>query len=255
MSVSIEDEDGSRVALVTGGGSGIGRAAALAFARTGVRTVIADIGTTAGEETAHLIERAGGRALFVRTDVSRSEDVEALVASAVNAYSRLDYAFNNAGIGSGGAPIVETREEDWDRTIAINLKGVWLCMKHECAQMLKQGGGAIVNTSSVMGMISGPGISAYSASKAGVLGLTRSVALDYARNGIRVNAVCPGSVWTAMTERPEARVAMDRIAQATPMGRLGLPHEIGEAVVWLCSAQASFVTGQAFVVDGGFTAL
>lgn len=245
---------GEKVALVTGGGSGIGRAAAEAFARDGARVVVADVATAAGEETAHLIENAGGKALFVRTDVSQNDQVEAMVAAAVSTFGRLDYAFNNAGIGSGGAAIVETAEEDWDRTIAINLKGVWLCLKHECRQMLAQGGGAIVNTSSMMGQVSGPGISAYSASKSGVLGLTRSVALDYARQGIRVNAVCPGSVWTGMTERPEARSAMEQIAAATPMGRLGVPGEIADAVVWLCSDQASFVTGQAFMLDGGFTA-
>lgn len=243
-----------KVALVTGGGSGIGRAAAIAFAAAGSRVVIADLAVVDGEETAHLIESAGGQAMFVRTDVSDNHQVEAMVAAAVKAYGQLDYAFNNAGIGSGGAPITETSEEDWDRTIAINLKGVWLCMKHECRQMLAQGGGAIVNTSSMMGAVSGPGISAYSASKSGVLGLTRSVALDFARQNIRVNAVCPGSVWTAMTERPEARSAMEQIAQVTPMGRLGEPREIADAVVWLCSDQASFVTGQAFLLDGGFTA-
>ena len=242
------------VALVTGGGSGIGRAAALAFAGSGTRVVVADIAVAAGEETAHLVEQAGGQACFVRTDVSCRDDVVTMVDTAIRAFSRLDYAFNNAGIGAGGTPITETREEDWDRTIAINLKGVWLCMKYECVHMLKKGRGAIVNTSSMMGIVSGPGISAYSASKSGVLGLTRSVALDYARAGIRVNAVCPGSVWTAMTEKPEARAAMDRIAQTTPMGRLGLPHEIGDAVVWLCSDQASFITGQSFILDGGFTA-
>lgn len=254
MNAPAIQEEATRVALVTGGGSGIGRAAAQAFARNGARIVIADMATVAGEETAHMIESAGGKALFVRTDVSKGDQVNAMVAKAVDRYGRLDFAFNNAGIGSGGAPITETEEADWDRTIAINLKGVWLCMKHECTQMLRQGGGVIVNTSSMMGMVSGPGISAYSASKAGVLGLTRSVALDYARQGIRVNAVCPGSVWTAMTERPEARAAMERIAEATPMGRLGVPNEIADAVVWLCSDQASFITGQAFSIDGGFTA-
>lgn len=254
MNASKSSEEAQKVAIITGGGSGIGRAAAQAFARNGARIVIADMATVAGEETAHLIESAGGKALFVRTDVSQNDEVEAMVADAVTTFGRLDYAFNNAGIGSGGAPITETMEADWDRTIAINLKGVWLCMKHECTHMLRQGGGAIVNTSSMMGMVSGPGISAYSASKAGVLGLTRSVALDFARQGIRVNAVCPGSVWTAMTERPDARLAMERIAETTPMGRLGVPREIADAVVWLCSDQASFVTGQTFSIDGGFTA-
>ncbi|WOK36443.1 glucose 1-dehydrogenase [Sphingomonas sp. C3-2] len=254
MNAPAIQEEATRVALVTGGGSGIGRAAAQAFARNGARIVIADMATVAGEETAHMIEGAGGEALFVRTDVSKGDQVVAMTMKAIDRFGRLDYAFNNAGIGSGGAPITETDEADWDRTIAINLKGVWLCMKYECTQMLRQGGGVIVNTSSMMGMVSGPGISAYSASKAGVLGLTRSVALDYARQGIRVNAVCPGSVWTAMTERPEARTAMERIAEATPMGRLGVPNEIADAVVWLCSDQASFITGQAFSIDGGFTA-
>lgn len=244
-----------KVAIVTGAATGIGRATALAFAKAGAQVVVADVAVTEAEETAHLIETSGGRAIFLRTDVSKTDDVEAMVKAAVTTFGRLDCAFNNAGVGSGGPAIDQTSEEDWDRTIAVNLKGVWLCLKHECIQMLRQGGGAIVNTASTMGVVSGPGLSAYSSAKSGVIGLTRSVALDYARQGIRVNAVCPGGIGqTAMTARPEALAAMEQMAQATPMGRLGNPVEIADAVLWLCSAQASYVTGQALTVDGGFTA-
>lgn len=243
-----------RVAVVTGAATGIGRETALAFARTGARVVVADVAVSDGEETAHLVEAAGGKAVFVRTDVASSAEVEAMVATAVREFGRLDYAFNNAGIAPRGAPIAELDEEVWHRTLAVNLTGVWLCLKHECAQMLKQGGGAIVNTSSIMGVASGPGLSAYSASKTGVVGLTRSVALDYAQANIRVNAVCPGGIGgTAITDRADNKADMDQLRMMTPMGRLGVPREIADAVVWLCSDQASFVTGQALTVDGGFT--
>jgi len=243
-----------RVALVTGAATGIGRETALAFAKAGARVVVADVAVAEGEETAHRIEAAGGRAIFTRTDVASSEDVERMVATAVSEFGRLDYAFNNAGIAPRGRPVAEMPEEDWHRVMAVNLTGVWLCLKHECAQMLKQGGGAIVNTSSIMGVASGPGLAAYSASKTGVIGLTRSVALDYARSNIRVNAVCPGGIGeTAITERADNKADMEQLKMATPMGRLGVPREIADAVVWLCSEQASFITGQALTVDGGFT--
>lgn len=243
-----------KVALVTGAATGIGRETALAFARSGAQVVVADVAVAEGEETAHLIETAGGKAVFVRTDVASAADVEAMVATAVREFGRLDYAFNNAGIAPRGMPVAELPEDVWHRTIAVNLTGVWLCLKHECAQMLKQGGGAIVNTSSIMGMVSGPGLSAYSASKTGVVGLTRSVALDYAQANIRVNAVCPGGIGgTAITNRADNKADMDQLKMMTPMGRLGTPREIADAVVWLCSEQASFITGQALTVDGGFT--
>ena len=243
-----------KTAIVTGAATGLGRATALAFAAAGARVVVADIAAQAGEETAHAIVSAGGQALFLHTDVSRGEDVERMVATAVAEFGSLDCAFNNAGIALRGAPVAEMSEAEFDRAVAINLKGVWLCLKHESAQMLRQGGGAIVNTSSIMGVVSGPGLSAYSASKFGVVGLTRSVALDYARMGIRVNAVCPGGIGgTAITDAADNRADMEQLKLATPMGRLGVPREIADAVIWLCSSEASFVTGQSLAVDGGFT--
>ncbi|WOK36359.1 glucose 1-dehydrogenase [Sphingomonas sp. C3-2] len=244
----------TKIALVTGAATGLGRATAHAFAKAGMRVVVTDIARAAGEETAHAITAAGGEAIFVPGDVSQGEDVDAIVRTTVAHFGSLDCAFNNAGIAPRGAPITEMSEESWDRTIGVNLKGVWLCLKHECEQMLRQGGGAIVNTASIMGVVSGPGLSAYSASKTGVVGLTRSVALDFAAKGIRVNAVCPGGIGgTAITDASENRQDMDQMRTLTPMGRLGVPREIADTVVWLCSDQASFITGQALTVDGGFT--
>ncbi|MBN8839416.1 MAG: glucose 1-dehydrogenase [Sphingomonadales bacterium] len=243
-----------KVALVTGAATGIGRQTALALAAAGASVVLADVAKAAGEESAHAVEAAGGRAMFVAGDIALNDDVARIVKTAVDAHGRLDCAFNNAGIAPRGAPIVEMAEEDWDRTIAINLKGVWLCLKHECAQMLAQGGGTIVNTASIMGVVSGPGLSAYSASKTGVVGLTKSVAIDYARAGIRVNAVCPGGIGnTAITSHPDNQRDMEQLAQMTPMGQLGQPQDIADTVLWLLSPQSGFVTGQAIVVDGGFT--
>ncbi len=243
-----------KVALVTGAATGIGRQTALALAAAGASVVLADIAKAAGEESAHAVEVAGGRAMFVAGDIALNDDVARIVKTAVDAHGRLDCAFNNAGIAPRGAPIVEMAEADWDRTIAINLKGVWLCLKHECAQMLAQGGGTIVNTASIMGVVSGPGLSAYSASKTGVVGLTKSVAIDYARAGIRVNAVCPGGIGnTAITSHPDNQRDMEQLAQMTPMGQLGQPQDIADTVLWLLSPQSGFVTGQAIVVDGGFT--
>ena len=244
----------TKTALVTGAATGLGQATAHAFAKAGMRVVVTDIARAAGEETAHAITAAGGEAIFVPGDVSQGEDVAAIVRTTVAHFGSLDCAFNNAGIAPRGAPITEMSEESWDRTIGVNLKGVWLCLKHECEQMLRQGGGAIVNTASIMGVVSGPGLSAYSASKTGVVGLTRSVALDFAAKGIRVNAVCPGGIGgTAITDASENRQDMDQMRTLTPMGRLGVPREIADTVVWLCSDQASFITGQALTVDGGFT--
>ena len=247
-----------KVALVTGGGSGIGRATALAFTREGPKAVVADVNVEGGEETVSLIKGAGGDGIFVHADVSRGADVEAMVASAVGAYGRVDCAHNNAGIGGGyRGPMHECPEEDWDRVIGINLKGVWLCIKHQIPQMLAQGGGAIVNTASIMGLVgSWSGSGAYNASKHGVVGLTKTAALEYAQSGIRVNAVCPGYIRTPLLERGVLQVP-EREAQIVsrhPVGRLGAPEEIAEAVVWLCSDAASFVTGHTMTVDGGYVA-
>lgn len=242
-----------KVALVTGGSSGMGRAAALAFAREGTRVVVADTDAAGGEETARRIQETGDEALFVLTDVSQASAVEALIATTVANYGRLDCAFNNAGINIERGPLTEGTEEEWDRIISINLKGVWLCMKYEIPAMLTSGGGAIVNTASVVGLTGGRGFPAYVASKHGIIGLTKATALDYGKEGIRVNAVCPGTIYTPMYER---RVGTDqetaaRIASEIPLGRLGQPEDVAEAVIWLCSAAASFVTGHSLVVDGG----
>ncbi|MBN3799809.1 glucose 1-dehydrogenase [Burkholderia sp. Ac-20392] len=243
-----------KVAVVTGAATGIGRQAALCFAEAGAQVALLDTVVSAAEDVAHAIERTGARAIVLRTDVSRADDVRDAIDTTVATFGRLDIAFNNAGIAPRGAPVAEFDEDEWDRTIAVNLKGVWLCMKHECRHMLSFGGGAIVNTSSIMGIVSGPGLSAYSASKSGVIGLTKSVAIDYANRGIRVNAVCPGGIaHTAITDRPENRDDMARLTQATPMARLGEPRDIAETVMWLCSPAARFVTGQAIAIDGGFT--
>ena len=246
-----------KVALVTGGGSGIGRATALAFAREKAKVVTADVDVVGGEETARMIREAGGEAVFVKTDVSIAAEVEALVAKAVETYGRLDCAHNNAGVELEYTdPDQRHDEETWDRIIDINLKGVWLCMKYEIPPMVSHGGGAIVNTSSVAGLVGVAGQPAYVASKHGVAGLTKSTALEYAKEGLRVNAVCPGLIATPLLERvhernPELR---DVIGEWEPIGRLGTPEEVAEAVVWLCSDAASFVTGHTMAVDGGFVA-
>lgn len=244
------------VALITGGSSGIGRETALTFARAGVKTAIADIQRDAGEALAREIAAEGFEALFVPMDVTSAAAVEHAIESVVKTWGRLDYAFNNAGVATRkGGPIADFPEEEWDRILAINLKGVWLCMKYQCRQMSKQRSGSIVNTSSIMGQVSKTGLSAYSAAKAGVIGLTRSVAMDYANIGIRVNAICPGGIVTPMTTNPEIRESMSRVVAATPMGRMGDAREIAESVLWLCSDKSSYITGQAIAIDGGYTTL
>lgn len=250
------DNAAGRVALVTGGSSGIGKATALAFARAGVKTAIADIQRDAGEALAAQIRAEGFEAQFVPLDVTSTAQVDGAIERVVAQYSRLDYAFNNAGVATQrGGPIADFPEEEWDRILSINLKGVWLCMKYQCRQMLRQGGGSIVNTSSIMGLVSKTGLSAYSAAKAGVIGLTRSVAADYATSGIRVNAICPGGIVTPMTANPDIRESMARVVAATPMARMGEAEEIAETVLWLCSDKSSYMTGQALAVDGGYTVL
>ena len=244
-----------KVAFVTGAASGIGQATAVAFARAGAGVVVADVADDGNRETARMVEAAGGRALAVTCDVTRSEEVKAALDQAVDAFGRLDVAFNNAGAEQEVKPAAATTEEEWDRIIAINLRGVFLCLKYEIPLMLKQGGGAIVNTSSGAGVKGAGGGVAYAASKFGVVGLSKSAALDYAASNIRINAICPGITDTAMMQRfsggtPEGRQAV--IAQE-PIGRMGTPEEIAAAVVWLCSDAASFVLGHALVIDGGQT--
>ncbi|MGA9473545.1 MAG: SDR family oxidoreductase [Terriglobales bacterium] len=245
-----------KVALVTGGTSGIGRDTAVLFAKAGAKVVVAGRREPEGKETIELIHAAGGDSLFVKTDVSKAPEVEMLIKKTVEKFGRLDIAFNNAGIEGTWVPIVRQSEEDWDQILAINLKGVWLCLKYEIQQMLKQGaGGAIVNMGSVTGLIGSVGAAAYSASKHGVIGLTKSAALENAKSGIRINAVCPGFTETPMADRifrvPQIQ---KHVLSCHPIGRLGRPIEIAEAVVWMCSDRASFMTGQSLILDGGYLA-
>jgi NAD(P)-dependent dehydrogenase (short-subunit alcohol dehydrogenase family) len=245
-----------KVGLVTGGTSGIGRDTAVLFAKAGAKVVVAGRREPEGKETVELIRAAGGDGRFVKTDVSKAPEVETLVKKVVEKFGRLDVAFNNAGIEGVWTSIVSESEDDWDRTFDINLKGVWLCMKYEIRQMLKQGGaGAIVNMASVAGLIGLAGAAAYCASKHGVIGLTKSVALETARSGIRINAVCPAVVETPMADRLYSAPAVNKFVLGLhPVGRFGKPMEIAEAVLWMCSDRASFMTGQSLVLDGGFTA-
>lgn len=245
------------VALVTGGAAGIGKAAALAFAQNGAKVALCDLKVEAGNEVAGAIEQAGGRAIFVRADVSRAADVDAFVAAAVQAFGRVDCAFNNAGIEGQLGSTAECAEENFDRTIAVNLKGIWLCLRRELREMLRQGGGgAIVNMSSVAGLVGFENLPAYVASKHGVIGLTKTAALEHATKGIRVNAVCPGVIHTDMIDRVTGKdPGIERqFVDMEPMGRMGKPQEIAQAAVWLCSPAASFITGQALAVDGGLVA-
>ncbi|MCX7790495.1 MAG: SDR family oxidoreductase [Chloroflexaceae bacterium] len=242
-----------KVALVTGAASGIGRASALAFARAGAKVVVADVQVEAGEETAALARAENTDAIFVRADVSQRADVEAMIGTALEMYGQLDIAHNNAGISGPQALLADYPEEAWDRVIGINLKGVWLCMKYELQQMLRQGGGVIVNTSSTAGMAGSRGVSAYVASKHGIVGLTKAAALEYARNNIRINAVLPGTIHTPLIDvftGGDERL-LQQFAESEPVGRLGTPEEVASAVLWLCSDGASFVTGATLAVDGG----
>jgi NAD(P)-dependent dehydrogenase (short-subunit alcohol dehydrogenase family) len=246
-----------KVALITGGGSGIGGATALIFAREGAKLVLADLNLKGCEETAAMAKKAGVEALAVECDVLRPGAAEDLVNRAVKQFGRLDCAFNNAGVAGDQARAADSTEETWDFVVGIDLKSVYLCMKYEIAQMLKQKSGAIVNTASIAGLGANPLGIAYSAAKHGVVGLTKTAAIEYAKIPIRVNAVCPGVTQTPMVEAGIARRPKMReiFAKLHPMGRLGRAEEIGEAVAWLCSDAASFITGVPLPVDGGFTAI
>jgi NAD(P)-dependent dehydrogenase (short-subunit alcohol dehydrogenase family) len=243
-----------KVALVTGGSSGIGRACAVAFAREGAKVVIGDRQVEQGEETIQMVKEAGSDGLFIKTDVAKEADIKMMVEKTIATYDRLDYACNNAGIQQLPTPLPEQTEETFDKIMNVNVKGVWLGMKYQIPQMLKNGSGAIVNISSVAGLIGFPSLGLYTASKHAVLGLTKSAALEYAKSGIRINAICPGGIKTEMMERvaQENPQMLEQVMQMHPIGRFGEPEEIAHSVIWLCSNQASFVTGQSLAVDGGY---
>lgn len=251
-----------KTALITGGASGIGRTAAISFAREGAKVVVAaDMNIAGAEDTVRLIREAGGEAIFIRCDVSKEHDVEELVRKTVDAFGSLDSAFNNAGVGPDGKrfpllPIVDLTEEVWDRTIDVNLKGVFLCMKHEIRQMIRQAkGGSIVNTASIGGLKFIPNFGAYAASKSGLIGLSKTAALEYADRGIRINVVCPGPTdGTMLMENIRACNPEQGLEKDIPMGRIASTEEIANTTLWLCSDDASFITGQAISVDGGITA-
>jgi len=245
-----------KVALITGGGSGIGRATAFRLAREGVRVMIADYVPEGAERVVKAIKESGGDASCVGADVAVTKQVEMMVNKTVATYGRLDYAFNNAGIEGTMADTASYPEDTFDRVIAINLKAVWLCMKYEIPQLLKQGGGSIVNTASTLGLVAIEGASAYNAAKHGVVGLTKTAALEYAQKNLRVNCVCPGFIRTAMVERvmDKTMIGEEQMIAIEPIGRVGKPEEIAEGVCWLFSDAASFVTGHSLTIDGGWTA-
>jgi NAD(P)-dependent dehydrogenase (short-subunit alcohol dehydrogenase family) len=244
-----------KVALVTGAGSGIGRAAALVFAKEGAKVIVSDMMVESGEETVKMIKEAGGEATFIKADVSQESDVQMMISKSVETYGRLDCAVNNAGIDGDTALTADCTRENWDRVIGINLTGVFLGLKYQIPQMQKQGGGAIVNIASTMGVVAHQNVPAYVASKHGVVGLTKSTALGYVKEKIRVNAVCPGNTRTAILDHVMNRMPeiYEALMAATPIDRLAEPEEIANAVVWLCSDSASYVSGHAMVVDGCYS--
>ncbi|MFI6180346.1 SDR family oxidoreductase [Nonomuraea sp. NPDC051191] len=245
-----------KTALVTGAASGIGRATALAFAREGAHVVVADVTTDLNEQTAHLIREQGGRALAVTCDVTSDHDVRTVLDTLIGEYGHLDIAFNNAGVEQPVHPLTEITEDEWDRVLGISLKGVFTCMRHQIPLMLENGGGVIVNTSSGTGVKGFKGQAAYAAAKHGIIGLTTSAALDYAADGIRINAICPGIIDTEMMHRFTGGTSEGRqdVIDQEPIGRMGKPEEIASAVLWLCSGLAAFTIGHALVMDGGQTA-
>jgi NAD(P)-dependent dehydrogenase (short-subunit alcohol dehydrogenase family) len=246
-----------KVVLVTGAAGGIGRAAALAFGKAGACVVVADVSVDGGHATAAMIVEQGGKALFVQTNITKANEVEALIDKVVNHYGRLDCAFNNAGIEEEHLPLADTDEAQFDRIMNVNVKGTWLCMKYEIRQMLKQGHGSIVNTASVAGLVGAPTQPAYAASKHAVVGMTKTAAAEYGRAGIRINSVCPGVINTAMLARALEREPQreKKLKNVHPIGRFGEAAEIAEAALWLSSEHASFVTGHQLAVDGGLTAI
>ncbi|QEH43009.1 SDR family oxidoreductase [Chitinophaga sp. XS-30] len=244
-----------KTALVTGGSYGIGQATAIAFASRGANVVIADIVEDPEQATAKAVAAAGGKPVFIQCDVADAASVKAMVEKTIATFGRLDFAFNNAGVEGENGNTLDCTEQNWDRTIGVNLKGVWLCMREELPHLLKQGG-AIVNCASVAGLMGFPGLPAYVASKHGVVGLTKTAGLEYAKEGVRINAVCPGVIKTAMVDRltGKDKAVEKQYEDMEPIGRMGKPEEVAAAVVWLCSEEASFVTGHAMPVDGGWLA-
>lgn len=244
-----------KVALVTGGGSGIGRATAVAFAREKANVIVADISADSGEETIRMIKESGGNATFIKADVTQVVEVEDLINKTVNIYGRLDCAHNNAGIPGHALPLADCTLDEWDAVMNLNLRGIFLCLKYEIMQMLKQGGGTIVNTSSTMGVVAHGDGPAYVASKHAIIGLTKSAALAYVKDNIRVNAVCPGNTETPMFDFLKENMpgVFEELVAAMPIGRFAQPNEIANAVIWLCSKEASYCTGHAMVVDGCYT--
>ena len=249
-----------QIALITGGGAGIGRAAALKFSEEGAKVVVSDVNSTEGNETVDLVRQKGGDAIFVRADVSKAPDVEALVTAIINTFGKLDCACNNAGIEGKIVPLIEQTEENFDRVMSVNAKGVFLCLKYEITQMLKSGGGAIVNLASVAGLVGFAGLSPYVASKHAINGLTKNAALEYSKQGIRVNSICPGGIETRMLDSLVSQASGGRVGTREmmeplhPIGRIGTPNEVAELIVWLCSPRASFVTGANIAIDGGYVA-